>query len=234
MTKLMIASPCQNGKCDTKFTLSLIQSLYQLDHSGIQTQILLPETGSLLIKERNDILEAFWNSDCTHLLCVDSDVAWEPNAPLKFLKYDVDIVAGVYPAKRNNDKTPKFLFLPETDKNMSIIQNEKNKLLKMKGVPAGFMMLSRNCLKIMREFYPGKKYTGSNNFDSAYSFFNTEIKEGVMWGEDYVFCLNASEAGIDIWCDPNINFVHAGETGSLSEILTDKRPVVGNVFQYNT
>jgi hypothetical protein len=234
MKKLMIASPCYQGKCDTSFTLSLIQSLYILDHAGIQAQILLPETGSILAKERNDIVEAFWQSDCTHLLCIDSDVSWQPDAPMKFLNYDVDFIAGVYPARRNTPNIPKYLFNPETDANGQVTQDEKTKLLKMKGVPAGFMMLSKKCIETMRNHFPEKQYKGSNNFDSAFSFFNTEVRDGYMWGEDYVFCQNAIDAGIDIWCDPSINFVHAGIPGNLNEILTSVKPINNNVYEFKT
>lgn len=231
MKKLMIASPCHHGKCDVKFTLSLIQSLYLLDHSNIQTQILLPSTGSILSKERNDIIEAFWKSDCSHLLCVDSDVSWEPDAPLKFLQYDTDIIGGVYPARRNNDTLPKFMFLPETDYSGRLTQKPNSTLLKMIGIPAGFMMISRDCVKKMRDFYPEKKYKGSNNFEDAFAFFNTEIRDGMMWGEDYIFCKNAIDAGIDIWCDPNIMFEHAGTVGKLSEILTNQIPK-SDIYSY--
>lgn len=221
MKKLMIAAPCHHGKVDTEFTLSLMQSLYILDHAGIPTTVLLPTTGSLLAKERNDILEAFWQSDCSHLLCVDSDLGWQPDAPLKFLNYDVDVVAGVYPARRNSDKIPKYTFIPEFNGDQTLRQHDQKPLIGVQGVPAGFMMISRECVERMREFYPEKKYDGSNNFDSAYCFFNTELRDGSMWGEDYIFCKNAIEAGVEIWCDPMIQFNHAGIDGRLVEILTN-------------
>ena len=225
MKKMMIASPCHHGKVDTAFTLSLIQSLHMLDHVGIQTNVLLPTTGSLLSKERNDILEAFWQSDCTHLLCIDSDLGWEADAPLRLLNYDVDIVAGVYPARRNSDTIPKYTFIPMLNDDHAVKQHDQKPLIGMQGVPAGFMMISRECIKKMRDFYPEKKYTGSNNFDSAYCFFNTELRDGSMWGEDYIFCKNAIEAGIEIWCDPMLQFVHAGVSGSLSEMLSNSKPI---------
>jgi hypothetical protein len=237
MKKLMIASPCHNGKVDTRFTLSLIQSLYILDHSGIQTVVLLPATGSILVKERNDILEAFMRSDCTHLLMIDSDMGWQPDAPKKFLDYDVDFIAGCYPARTNNANTPKFIFVPDAEKNGNIKRDESKKLLKILRAPAGFMMVSRNMIESMREKYKHLYFEGlgfNKNFESGYALFNTELIDGDFWGEDYVFCKRAVDAGITIWCDPNIMFDHAGVTGSLSEILTSSRPVVDNTFVYET
>ena len=55
-----------------------------------------------------------------------------------------------------------------------------------------------------------------------------------MWGEDYIFCKNAIEAGINIWCDPNIEFIHAGVTGKLTEVLKFKNDVRHENFVYKT
>ena len=232
----MIASPCHHGKVDTQFTLSLLQTCYSLDHADIKVNILLPGTGSILAKERNDILEAFWKSDCTHLLCVDNDLGWDPNTPLKFLNYDKDFVAGVYPARTNNSNSPKFIFRPDIDHSDSIRVDSQG-LLKMLAVPAGFMLLSREAIKTMRDAYPNLYYEGlgfNKNFESGYALFNTEIIDGDFWGEDYVFCKKAIDAGIDIWCDPTIEFNHAGTVGKLSEILTNQRPINSDSFKYTT
>lgn len=235
MKKLMIASPCHHGKVDTKFTLSLIQSLYILDHAKIQTIVLLPGTGSILAKERNKILAAFMESDCTHLMCVDSDLSWDPKKIFEFLNYDYDdIIAGVYPA-RTSDYSKKFIFWADTDSNDSI--KTKNKLLKMLGVPAGFMMIPRQCIEKMQKEFPELRYEDidvNGNKEVGYAFFNTELEDGKFWGEDYVFCRKVTKAGINIWCDPTIEFNHAGISGKLTEILTDKKPILNGTFVYNT
>jgi hypothetical protein len=50
--------------------------------------------------------------------------------------------------------------------------------------------------------------------------FALEVYEGEFWGEDYVFCRRAAEAGVDIWVDPMIEFNHAGIEGRLFDALT--------------
>lgn len=229
----MIASPCHHGKVETHFTLSLIQSLYILDHSNVQTNILLPATGSILAKERNQIITAFMKSDCTHLLMVDNDLSWEPSAPFKFLNIDKDFIAGVYPA-RSNRKDVKYIFIGDTNENGSI-KNE-GPLLKMLGVPAGFVMVTRKCIETMQKQLPELYYKGidiDGIEEDGYVFFNTELEDGKFWGEDFVFCKRATKAGINIWCDPTIEFNHAGTIGKLSEILTDKPPLLNNNYVYN-
>lgn len=232
MKKLMIASPCHHGKVDNFFTLSLIQSLYILDRNEIQTTVLLPKTGSILAKERNKIISAFMSSDCTHLLMVDNDIGWPGEAPLRFLESEKDIIAGVYPARRNDANDKQFIFLPETNDNGSL----KGELsyLKMLGVPAGFLMVSRKAIEQMQEKLPELKYEdvdADNILHKGYIFFNTMLEDGRFWGEDYVFCKNAKKAGLDIWCDPSIVFNHAGTIGGLAEILTNSPP--GSKFEYS-
>lgn len=221
--KLMIASPCHGGKCDNTFTLSLISSLPILYSEGIEADVLLPYTGSILSKERNKILWAFMQSTCTHLLCIDSDIGWEPEAPLKLVRAKKDFIGGVYPA-RTNIGVKTFLCQCDLNENKSV--KTENHLLKMLAVPAGFMMLSRECVETMQKAYPNLKYKDTDiagHYYESYGLFNTEVIEEQMWGEDYVFCKRATDAGINIWCDPTIQFNHAGVTGAFIEILTNKR-----------
>ena len=46
-------------------------------------------------------------------------------------------------------------------------------------------------------------------------------REGEFWGEDYVFCRRARQAGFKIWIDPSIKLDHAGIVGAFIECLTD-------------
>ena len=58
------------------------------------------------------------------------------------------------------------------------------------------------------------------NPDPGYCFFDTQVYEGEFWGEDFVFCRRAREAGIEIWVDPLIQFDHAGTLGMLIQALS--------------
>lgn len=218
MIKLMIATPAYDGKLNIQYTLSYTNTVLLLAQNNIQVQPLIVSSGSLLVAERNKILEAFWHSDCTHLLCIDSDLGWPAQAVLAMLQVEKDFVAGVYPARGYKDT---FLFRPILDKNQKIVQ--ENHLLKMEYIPAGFMLLSKNCIAKMREKFPELYYEPKNkkyNPEPGFCLFNTEVWEGEFWGEDYVFCRRARQAGIDIWVDPLIQFDHAGTIGMLIEHLT--------------
>ena len=215
----MIATPAMNNNVNIPFCISLAQTHTFLKSMGIDVCMMVVPSSSLLVSERNRLLEAFWLSDCSHILCIDSDIGWPKEAVAAMIGQEKDFIAGVYPSK---DAIDTYIFRPQMNENGSIV-NEKH-LLKMDYIPAGFMLLSRKCVQKMREKFPDLHYKPKDprNFsDEAYCLFNTEVKDGEFWGEDYVFCRRAREAGIDIWVDPYIQFNHAGKIGMLMDCLTN-------------
>lgn len=217
---LMIATPAYSGTVNIPYCLSFANTCNTLRMHGIEVTPHIAASGSLLVAERNKIVQAFWESECTHLLCIDGDLGWPPQAVLAMLDANKEFVAGVYPA-RGPDKC--FLFRPFTHDDGAIIT--ENHLLKMQYIPAGFMMLSRQAIQKMRDKYPDLYYEPKdkrNNPEPGYCFFDTEVYEGEFWGEDFVFCRRAREAGIEIWVDPLIQFDHAGNVGMLIDCLVQK------------
>lgn len=219
--KIMVATPAYSGTVDIPYAVSLAETTVTLRLRGIEVVPALKASGSLLVAERNRLIEEFWNSDCTHMLCVDGDLGWPAQAVLAMLEAKKEFVAGVYPA-RGAERT--FLFRPVYQENGSIETDQH--LLKMEYVPAGFMLIARSVIEKMRDAHPDLYYEPKdprNNPEAGYCFFNTEVWEGEFWGEDFVFCRKAREAGVDIWVDPLIQFNHAGTVGMLLDVLTTNR-----------
>lgn len=219
--KVMIGTPAYSGKVDIPYALSLANTMHLLQLHQIDVQPMITASGSLLVAERNRIVQAFWESDCTHLLCIDADLGWPPQAVLAMLESKKEFIAGVYPAR--GDKKA-FLFRPEHNEDGSLVQ-EKH-LLRMQYIPAGFMLVTKSAIEKMREKHPDLYYEPRdkrNNPEPGFCFFNTEVYEGEFWGEDFVFCRKAREAGVDIWVDPYIQFDHAGTVGMLLDALTPNR-----------
>lgn len=224
MTKLMIATPAYDGKVFVPYAVALSETVLLLAKHNIEVQIHITTSGSLLVAERNRILQTFMDSDCTHILCIDSDLGWPAQAVLAMINHDVEFVAGVYPSRGENS----FMFRATLNPDESLIKSDNN-LLSMQYIPAGFMLLKRSAIEKMKEKFPELYYepkAESMKFAKAWMLFNTEIWEGEFWGEDYVFCRKAREAGIDIWVDPLIEFDHAGTRGALMSVLTQEKPAL--------
>lgn len=217
--KLFIATPAFDGKVHVPYAISLAETTLLCAKNHIQVEYRIVTSGSLLCAERNRLIKSFLESDCTHMLCIDSDLGWPPQAVLALISKQEDFIAGVYPARGQK----AFLFRPVLEENGSIVSDANKGLLKMQYIPAGFMLLSRNLLETMVEKNPQTKFVPKDpTMPSGHALFNTEVREGEFWGEDYHFCRLARESGFDIWVDPMIQFDHAGNIGMLAEILTDK------------
>jgi len=94
----------------------------------------------------------------------------------------------------------------------------------------GSLIKDRNSPKLVEEnttttevLYYEPKDPRSNS-EKTFCLVNTEVFEGEFWGEDYVFCRRAREAGIEIWIDPYIQFDHDGTIGMFQEVLTAQKP----------
>lgn len=227
MTKLFIATPAFDGKVNVQYACALAETRLYLASHAIKTAIRIHTSGSLLVRERNDLIKGFLESDCTHMLCIDSDIGWQPVDVQRMINFDEDFIAGLYPA-RGPDKC--FLFRGVYGENKRMEVSEK-KLIEMEYIPAGFMLLKRKMLEDLIKFFPNLYYEPKDEslkHTKGYCLFDTEVWDGEFWGEDYVFCRRARQAGFRIWIDPTIRLDHAGVTGAFIECLTDQPQQVEN------
>lgn len=219
--KVFISTPAYESKVWVQYTLALLDTCKLLEISGYECIIRIPTGSSLLISDRNRIVQMFWELEADYLLCVDGDLGWDPLAVLRLLNADKDFSGGVYPSRDNKG----FTFRPVTEPNGRIEMCPETRLLKMEYIPAGFMLLKRVVIEKMKEKFAHTWYSPKdprNTKESAHCLFDVEVYDGEFWGEDYVFCRRAREAGFDIWVDPTIEFDHAGIQGHLLQVLTDK------------
>ena len=217
--QIFIATPAYDGKVHVQYAMSLLDTYALLLINGFQPIVRVPTCGSLLVADRNRLLQMFWDSGAEYMLCVDSDLGWDPNAVIKLIKDDKEMAGGVYPSRDGQG----FNFRPQTLEGGRIVVDTESKLLQMQYIPAGFMLLKRSVIAKLREKFPELYYSPKDprsTAESAYCFFDTQVWEGEFWGEDYVFCRRVREAGVDIWVDPLIQFDHAGIKGALIESLT--------------
>jgi len=222
MPKVFLATPAFIGKVDVPYAIALAETQLLLASSEIEVVMRITTSGSLLVAERNRLVEAFRNSDCTHMLFIDSDLGWPPMAVKALLDHDLDFVAGVYPT-RGIERT--FTFRPVTKSDGSIVISDKG-LLKCDYIPAGFMLMKKQAIEKMCTAFPELYFKPKDSRcpdDKGYCLFNTELWNGEFWGEDYFFCRKAREAGLEIWVDPMIQFNHAGTVGMLRDVLTTEK-----------
>lgn len=219
MKKVFIGTPAYEGKVHVQYLTSMVDLCKLLELRGYTPVLRVLAGGSLLVADRNRILQMFWETEADYAVLIDSDLGFDPAAVIRLIDADKELSGGVYPSRDG----ASFNFRPILEESGKIVMCPDTLLLKMSYIPAGFMVMKRSALEKMRNCFPELYYSPKyrdNETKSAFCLFNTEVFEGEFWGEDYVFCRRVREAEIDIWVDPLIPFNHAGVMGSLISALT--------------
>lgn len=201
-----VAVPAYTGQIHLGTMRSLFTDLQRLSARG-DSWSLNDEAGNALIADcRAKIVAEFYASTSDVLVFVDSDVCWEDGALLRLVDHDVDMVAGIYPQR----KDPPTYSVRWQDKKL-LWADPKTGLLEVDGVPAGFMKLSRKQVTEMIDKYPSLEFvcTGAPN-DIAWALFSDYWIGKAKLGEDYAFCQRWKDMGGKIWVDPEIKMGHVG------------------------
>lgn len=146
---------------------------------------------SLIHDARNKCVDAAIAAGATHLMFIDSDMKFPPEAIQKLINQDKDIIGGLYYRKQ----PPHFPLIHEKDGNRIVIPRSFNKKepFKVFGTGTGFMLIKT---KVFKKLEPPWFYFG--NF------------KGKAIGEDIYFCKKAQEKGFEVWCDPTLGLQHMG------------------------
>ena len=206
--KVFIGVMAYDQRINSLCALSLIQSIRTLEKAGHEV-IPAIEAGRCYITEaRNFLVSHFLNSDCDMLVFVDSDLAFGGDAILKVVEADKDVCFGAYPYK-TQDGYPVQLF---THANGTPIVEDG--LLKAQCGPTGMMAIKRGVFDHMISENPQWKTERNEGGvpQDVYMVFDTGIhrEPGKWYGEDYLFCLRWIDLGGEVWCQPDIGFIHIG------------------------
>lgn len=211
MKKVYIATPCYGGEVHATYARSLAETYVELTSNDFAVMTRINTANTRLDFSRNNLISEFMQSEADYMLCIDSDLGWGAKAVMLLLSHDVDFVCGIYPKR----KEAVFEYRPLWNENGKMQKNELG-LLKMECIPAGFMLLKREAIQKMIDHFPELFYEPEmEGLLTGHKFFSAELIDKKQWGEDYMFCKRAIEAGIEIWADPRIEFDHAGNIGAM-------------------
>ncbi len=201
---VMVAIPAYSGQIHLGTMRSLFTDLLALQARGDQFTVQ-DECGNALIADARALIVAkFLASEADILVFVDSDVCWEAGALLRLVDAPVDMVAGIYPQRRDPPQyCVKWVNKPEL--------RAVNGLLDVVGVPAGFLKLSRAQLEKMVVRYSESEFYAEMAPDKkAWALF-ADYRVGTQkMGEDYAFCQRWIDMGGKVWVDPEIKMGHIG------------------------
>lgn len=230
---IFIATPMYGGQCSGMFSKSMINLVLKLTSQGYRVSFNDLYNESLINRARNTLTEIFLRSDYEYLLFIDGDEGFNSDHVIQMIKEDVDLIGAAVPMKAINWKNvQKAVELKKEDisrytayVNINLINQEDlkqvaedpNKLLKVKNVGTGMMLIRRNVFEQMKE-HVGKYKSdqldlgGIKKGEYIHDYWKTQVdpKEERLLSEDYFFCTLWRELGGTVYVAPYVKVVHIG------------------------
>lgn len=190
---------------------SVLETQFELFSRGWTFTYIVVAGDQFVAKARSKIASKFLREypEAQNLFFIDDDVGFSPDAVIRFLECDKDIVCGVYPKKSDNDEWPCEIL---ADRDTGKLIRDGN-LCQATLAPTGFMRIKRHVLERMVEGVGIFQDTSANGTATeCYDLFQTgyDPDTRLWWGEDTRFCRRWVAMGGEIWVDPYIDFRHRG------------------------
>lgn len=207
---ILFAMPCYDHRVTYETYKSTIELEWLLAAKGIPHGHTARCGDQFIAKARCKLASEFLQDFpmATHLFFLDDDIGFPPEAVLKLIEADKDVIAGIYPKKSDERDFPVEL---DYDKETGELI-EENGLFRAVGAPTGFMCIKRHVLeKLAKEAGVFSEMDADGKTRFHYAIFKTGFgDDGAFWGEDYIFCRNWRAMGGEVWIDPSIKFTHRG------------------------
>lgn len=217
------------GKPNPRIFQAIEASLPLLRDAGWEVNSQVEVNNPYISSARNMMLRRAldWKSDA--IVFIDHDLTWEPDALLRLLEPDFDVVCGTYRFKKDDEE---YMGVMQADLHGQPQQkyvgrcNDPYDKRFDGGVlahccPAGFLKISAAAVAAFMRAYPALVY--GQPFYPLVDLFNHGAHQGMWYGEDYAFCRNWRELGGQILLLPNLTLTHWD---------TEDRGFVGNFHWY--
>lgn len=199
MKRILIATPCLDGKVDAWFVNSLYESVKLGLQNGVTFQPVFLANESILPMARNELLNLAYREQYDGMVFIDDDEEWDPAILLEIVQSPRDVVA-VPVVNKGDEKVGYNVF--GVDKSPSPVDG----YLKIDRCGTGFLKLSRNVVRDLWESNEECEFRGRKlKYICEYINSNNSFH-----GEDIVLCEKIKELGYTIWLNPKHTVSHLG------------------------
>ena len=219
---LFVATPMYGGMCHGSYAGSLFQLTQIFMSAGVSLQYAHTMNESLITRARDSLAQDFLQTECTHLMFIDSDIGFQAEDILTMLAAEKDIVCGLYPRKEIDwiqvaaaarrgvapDELHQHTGALVVNTLDGPIEDAGDGLLEVANAGTGFMLIERAVLDGLTD-----KVAAYRSGDKVFhQFFGTSIDpdSGVGLSEDFHFCRLARDNGYQVWVAPWVSLTHTG------------------------
>jgi hypothetical protein len=208
-TRVHICMPCYGGQLTESTFMSFIKWANTCRQLGIDWTVETMTNESLISRARNTLTAKFLNTEgSTHLMFIDADIGWEPWHLLVLLDAQKDVVGGLYPMKSlpvkwcvngipGKAEEPDGKLIEVTKTGTGFLLIKKDVFDKLNAHPA--VRHFNNDIGLPKELDPFMK-----------TYFDTAVREGRYYSEDWTFCENWRDIGGQVFVDKRVLLRHTG------------------------
>lgn len=200
MKKVMIGTPCYDGRLDVWYTNSLCNTIKMSYLKDVEIIPMWISFDALLQRARNDTIDVALQMEVDELIWIDSDIEWQPEWFFKLLDYDVDIVGGTYPKKGDKEE---YVVRQITRRQLL-----DNGLIEVDGLGTGFVKMSKKAMQYLWD--TSAKYTDPKDNKERRMIFDVVIQNESLVSEDIHAFNKLTAGGFKVYLDPTITCNHIG------------------------
>lgn len=205
MRKVMIGTPCYDGRIDVWYANSLMNTIKMGIERDIEILPMWVSFDALLQRARNDTIHVALESGMDDLIWIDSDIEWQPEQFFKLLDYPVDVVGGTYRKKGDREE---YVLRQLSKKPRDPITG----LTEVDGLGTGFVKFSRAAMQHLWDV--SRSYMDPKDDKERRMIFDVVIENigGIdqMVSEDIHAFNKLKAGGFQIWLDSQITCNHIG------------------------
>lgn len=207
--RIHICMPCYGGQLTESTFMSYIKWGNTCRQLGIDWTIETMTNESLISRARNTLVAKFLNTEnSTHLVFIDADIGWEPWHLLLLINHDVDVIGGLYPMK-----SLPVRWVVNGVENGAV--SDDGNVIEVSKTGTGFMVVKRHVFDKLQQHpavVPFKNDIGlPQELDPHMrTYYDTDVREGRYYSEDWTFCENWRDLGGKVWVDKRVLLKHTG------------------------
>ena len=207
-TRVHMCMPCYGGMLTEQTFMSYIKWANTARQLGIDWTVETMTNESLISRARNTLTAKFLNTEgSTHLMFIDADIGWEPWHLLVLLDRQKDVIGGLYPMKS--------LPIKWCVNGIPGKEEGTDNLVEVSKTGTGFLLIKRDVFEKLDAHPAVKPFANDiglpaelNPFMKTY--FDTAVREGRYYREDWTFCENWRDLGGEVWVDKRVLLRHTG------------------------
>jgi hypothetical protein len=207
-TRVHFCMPCYGGQLTEQTFMSYIKWANMARQLGIDWTVETMTNESLISRARNTLTAKFLATEgSTHLMFVDADIGWEPWHLLVMLDAQKDVIGGLYPMKSMPIKW--------CVNGIPGQENNEGNLIEVSKTGTGFMLIKREVFEKLNGHPATKPFANDIGLDPSLNqymktYFDTAVREGRYYSEDWTFCENWRDLGGQVWVDKRVLLRHTG------------------------